>query len=314
MSTLLVASGGGHLAQLVQLAPRLRGVDQDFVWVTWDSPQSRSLLRDETVIFARATPPRNPIAVASNLENALKSWRDHRATALVTTGSQLVLPFIAVGRHPGRPCHIIESAARITNLSITAKIASRIPGVSLYTQYQSASGPRRRFAGSVMDGFVARRVEHAGPLMKIVVTLGTMPGHGFGRLISAVKRIAPDGAEIFWQTGSTDAAAFGVPGRETVPAGELSAEMSQADVVIAHAGVGSALAALEVGKCPVLVPRSAARGEHVDDHQTQIANELADRGLAIIGDADDLRLEDLQRASEIQIWRQVTEAPPIWLS
>ena len=43
------------------------------------------------------------------------------------------------------------------------------------------------------------------------------------------------------------------------------AATAAADVVISHAGVGSALTALRCGKRPILVPREAARGEHVDD-------------------------------------------------
>ena len=57
-------------------------------------------------------------------------------------------------------------------------------------------------------------------------------------------------------------------------------------MVVAHAGVGAALAALEVGKCPVLVPRRHARGEHVDDHQIQIATELGDRALSVSVEAE----------------------------
>ncbi len=73
--------------------------------------------------------------------------------------------------------------------------------------------------------------------------------------------------------------------------------MREADVVVAHAGVGTALAALEVGKCPVLVPRRLAHGEHVDDHQTQIAGELSRRGLALTVDADALTLDHLLEAA-----------------
>jgi hypothetical protein len=40
---LLVASTGGHLAQLVRLAPGL-GASPSSLWVTFDSVQSRSLL------------------------------------------------------------------------------------------------------------------------------------------------------------------------------------------------------------------------------------------------------------------------------
>ena len=73
--------------------------------------------------------------------------------------------------------------------------------------------------------------------------------------------------------------------------------MREADVVVAHAGVGAALAACEVGRCPVLVPRRSAHGEHIDDHQTQIADELSGRGIAISVDVAALSTGDLAKAA-----------------
>jgi UDP-N-acetylglucosamine transferase subunit ALG13 len=89
---------------------------------------------------------------------------------------------------------------------------------------------------------------------------------------------------------------------------ELEQAMREADVVVTHAGTGSALAALEAGQAPVLVPRSAARGEHVDDHQYQTARELAGRSLAVQAEARELTLEHLARASSLRVSRLA--APP----
>jgi UDP-N-acetylglucosamine transferase subunit ALG13 len=85
--------------------------------------------------------------------------------------------------------------------------------------------------------------------------------------------------------------------------------MREADVVVAHAGVGAAIAALEAGKCPVLVPRRHARGEHVDDHQIQIATELRDRSLSVSVDADELTLAHLF-AGAARRARTLAEDPP----
>ena len=84
--------------------------------------------------------------------------------------------------------------------------------------------------------------------------------------------------------------------------------MREADVVISHAGVGTALAALEIGQCPLLVPRRRSFGEAVDDHQTQIANELGKRGLAVSTEADDLNYDALLAASENRV-ETIAQAP-----
>ena len=89
--------------------------------------------------------------------------------------------------------------------------------------------------------------------------------------------------------------------------------MRDADLVIAHAGIGSSLAAIEAGHAPVVVPRRGHRGEHVDDHQRLIAAELADRELAVAREVDELTLEDLERAARSRVERTAT-APPLELA
>ena len=51
MTALMVATNGGHLAQLVELGERLDGIEADRLWVTFDSPQSRSLLAGRRHLF-----------------------------------------------------------------------------------------------------------------------------------------------------------------------------------------------------------------------------------------------------------------------
>ena len=48
----------------------------------------------------------------------------------------------------------------------------------------------------------------------------------------------------------------------------------------------------------MLVPRLASRGEHVDDHQQQIADRLSLRGLAIASDVEGVTWDLVSRATE----------------
>jgi UDP-N-acetylglucosamine--N-acetylmuramyl-(pentapeptide) pyrophosphoryl-undecaprenol N-acetylglucosamine transferase len=294
MTTLLVASAGGHLKQLHRLRPRIAGLDGDVVWVTWECAQTRSLLRDEPVVYVRETPPRDAFTILCNTDNALALVHRHRVGALITTGSQLVIPFIAVARSRGASCHFIESAARREGPSLTGRIVRWIPGVRYYTQYATSGDS---YVGCVFDGFLSRpRSRAPARIRRAVVVLGTMP-HGFRRLLERLASILGPEVETLWQVGSTDASGLGIAAHPSVPAHELSAAMREADVVIAHAGVGAALDALEVGHHPVLVPRRRAHGEHVDDHQHQVAEALAARGLATTCEADLLTVDDLLAAA-----------------
>jgi UDP-N-acetylglucosamine transferase subunit ALG13 len=58
--------------------------------------------------------------------------------------------------------------------------------------------------------------------------------------------------------------------------------VSEAEVVILHAGAGSLIHALGAGKAPVIMARRAELGEHVDDHQVEFARELALTGRVVV--------------------------------
>ena len=61
----------------------------------------------------------------------------------------------------------------------------------------------------------------------------------------------------------------------------LSDLMSQASVVITHAGGGSITQCWQLGKAPVVLVRQKRLDEHVDDHQSAFAQALADRGYPV---------------------------------
>jgi UDP-N-acetylglucosamine transferase subunit ALG13 len=118
-----------------------------------------------------------------------------------------------------------------------------------------------------------------------------------------------DGADVLWQTGATDTTGLGIEARATVPHAELLEAVRTAEVVVAHSGTGSAISAFEQGKCPILVPRRQRHGEHVDDHQVQIAGELSDRGLAIECAVEDLTIDVLATAAARSTL--LVEDPPV---
>jgi UDP-N-acetylglucosamine transferase subunit ALG13 len=311
MTTLLVASTGGHLKQLSQLYPRLAGIEGPFRWATFDTPQSRSLLAAERVDYVPFVGGRDPANVARNFAHARGVLADRSIDTLVSTGSAVALPFYLTARAKRLRCHYIESAARSAGPSLTGKLISRVPGVLLYCQYPGWAGRRWRFRGSVFDAFEpGPTAGEVGEIRKVVVSLGSYRGFGFPLLIERLLALLPADAEVLWQIGDTDVSGFPIEGREAIPERELTAAMAAADLVVAHAGVGAALAAFEVGKCPLLVPRRREREEHIDDHQIQIAAELSRRGIAVFAEAPDLERAHLEAAAGRNV-SCVPEPPPI---
>lgn len=312
MADLLVASGGGHLAQLHRLAERLPQPAQERTWITFDTPQSRSLLAGQDVRYLPYTGPRAYLQTARNTLMAHSVLRSRSYQRVISTGAAPALSFLPVTLlHDAEPIYI-ESAARSGGPSLTGNILSRTPGVRLFTQYEHQADRKWQYAGSVFDGFEA--IPNACPpqVERIVVTLGTIE-FGFPRLLRRLIDIIPPDVSVLWQVGGTNAHGLPIDAVSTLPSSALDEEMRRADVVVAHAGIGSALAALDAGRCPILVPREHAHGEHIDDHQRQIATELELRGLAIQRPPESLTWADLALAAG-RVIRARDDVPRLQLS
>lgn len=306
VTTLWVASAGGHLTQARLLSHRIASERE--VWVTYPVGQAAALLADREVIHAHHPTTRHPGNAARNYLLARRVLEDLAIDRVVSTGAAVAVPFMLRARQLGVPCHYIESATRVRGPSLSGRLLEWVPGVRLYRQ--SGDWTRRpwRPGPSVLEGFRATALEQPGqrPLRRVVVSLGT---HRFG-FATLVHRLAAQVAgrslDITWQLGSTPAPGP-LPGRVVgeLPPGELEEAIRVADVVVGHGGVGLALTALSLGKVPVLVPRRRQRREHTDDHQVEMAGELDRRGLAVVADAEEVTLEHLERAAGLAAtWEQ----------
>lgn len=117
---LLVASSGGHLLQILQLAdlwPKERRH-----WVTFDKSDAVSLLADEHITWAYHPTNRNVRNLIRNLWLAFRIVRRDEVQAIVTTGAGVAVPFVIVGRLLRVNVVYIESMARITSPSLTGRL------------------------------------------------------------------------------------------------------------------------------------------------------------------------------------------------
>ncbi|MFC0100598.1 UDP-N-acetylglucosamine--LPS N-acetylglucosamine transferase [Micromonospora marina] len=117
---LLVGSSGGHLAQLLALEPWYR--DRRRAWVTFDTPDARSLLAGEDVVWAHHPTTRNIKNLVRNAFLALKVIRRRQVDAVVTTGAGVALPFVVAARMRKIPTVYIEVYDRIDSATLTARL------------------------------------------------------------------------------------------------------------------------------------------------------------------------------------------------
>lgn len=292
MSVLLVATPGGHLAQLIELAPRLFP-GSDRIWLTSDGVQARTLLGDEEVMLVPAVAERDVMGVLRSARHARALYANRSIEAVVSTGSGLAIGYFGVAALRRLPAHYIESFTRVEAPSTTGKVLERVPRVNVYTQHPGRVEGRWRLVGSVFDGFEPVSSARATPIRRAVVTVGSSKW-GFRRLIErALELLGPD-VNALWQTGETHTADLPIDARPFVPAAELAEQMRESDVVISHAGTGSALTALGAGKIPLLVPRDPSHAEVVDDHQGELGRYLEDQGLGLHRSVSELTVTDLE--------------------
>jgi UDP-N-acetylglucosamine transferase subunit ALG13 len=109
----------------------------------------------------------------------------------------------------------------------------------------------------------------------IFVTVGTQLA--FDRLIEAVDEWAGERSDrqVFAQVGPTKLRPLHIQYKNYISPSECRARMRGAKAIVAHAGMGTILAALELGKPLVVMPRRAALGEHRSDHQLGTVQRLA---------------------------------------
>lgn len=276
----IVTSHGGHLDLLVALRPAYEDVER--VWLTPPSAQADALRdRGERVVDV-VNPWRSPWLIARNAVQSVRFLRRERPRVIVSAGAGVALASAVAGRATGTPLVFVETMARTRDGSATGRILSRfashflVQWPSLLEVYPRAELCRPALLESVREG--------APP-----------PGHGtfvsvgshdqpFDRLIELVDRGV--GAGLLPSPVTVQAVPRGYVPRHVEPVPRFAPDVmrraiADAEVVICHGGSGVIAQALAAGRVPLVLPRRGALGEHFDDHQAGMAEQLASRGLVV---------------------------------
>ena len=129
----------------------------------------------------------------------------------------------------------------------------------------------------------------------IFVTVGTqLP---FDRLIRCVDAWAAelDGREVFAQIGPGRYVPKRIGWARALTVAEFTQRVANASLVVAHAGMGSIITALEMGKPILVMPRRAEFGEHRNDHQLHTVGRFAEQGRIVVALDEKVLLQKLSR-------------------
>ena len=139
----------------------------------------------------------------------------------------------------------------------------------------------------------------------ILVTVGTqLP---FDRLVRVVDNWARQSGErdILGQIGATTYKPDCFEATPFMAPAALQSRVSQASLIVSHAGMGSVIAALTMSKPIIIMPRKKGLGEHRNDHQVATARNLETRvGIHVAWD-------ETQLAKLLDAREHLQSSPPL---
>jgi UDP-N-acetylglucosamine transferase subunit ALG13 len=149
----------------------------------------------------------------------------------------------------------------------------------------------------------------------IFATVGTQGQ--FDRLIRTIDEWAGarGRADVFAQTGPSDYHSEHIRTERFIDPTEFRRRVEAASLVISHAGMGSIITALELGKRIMVMPRRASLGEHRNDHQVATARRFAEQGRIMVAFTEQElvdKLDHLQAFDETE--RLSAQASPSLIS
>ena len=285
LTTLLVASTGGHLKQLHRLHRRLAALDGPLRLGDLRHPAEplaagrggRSTSSPSSAAATRATSP-------ATCRRARRILRSHEVDTMVSTGSAVALPFFALGRARAAALHYIESAARSEGPSLTGQadlpdprrpplLPSTRPGprgAGAFAARCSTPSPAPSATARRGDARSARSSSRSGRTRTSVPAADRAPARaaaarGRGPLADRRhRRLRVPGSRP--TRDPRERADGGDGGRRR---GRRPRRRRRRACRLRGRQVPGSRAAPAV-----------AYGEHVDDHQIQIAAELGGRGVA----------------------------------
>jgi UDP-N-acetylglucosamine transferase subunit ALG13 len=142
----------------------------------------------------------------------------------------------------------------------------------------------------------------------IFVTVGTqLP---FDRMVKTVDQWALRAGrdDVFAQIGPSEYKPRHIQWAHFIDADECRQRVEECTAVIAHAGMGSVITALELGKPIIVMPRDAKLNEHRNDHQLATARHLLRQGHVIVA-FDEGHLEaKLEQIDSLRALGSITSA------
>ena len=129
----------------------------------------------------------------------------------------------------------------------------------------------------------------------IFVTLGTQKFQ-FNRLLRMMDDLIENKKiheRVFAQIGNSDYLPQYYEQCTFLSNNDYEEYIKNCDILVSHSGVGTIMTGLKYRRKIIVVPRLSKYGEHIDDHQTQIAQSFSKLNYVLMYSDEDNNMEQL---------------------
>lgn len=145
----LICSHGGHLTEMLQLTAAFEG--HEVFFVTYRCPRGRELAQ-RFLVYELEGVGTNPWRIWLRLPAAWRILTAERPAVLVSTGSEIAVPFFVLGRVLGMKTIFVESWCRVNTPSRTGRALYPLADVFLvqWPQLLAVYGAKARYEGGLL--------------------------------------------------------------------------------------------------------------------------------------------------------------------
>lgn len=264
MKVLAVASSGGHWVQLLRVLAAFEGAEIVFVSVDEHYREEIPSHRFHVVNDANRWDRLGTVKLAFQMLRIVLLERP--CGRLLDRGGARVLRGAVRSPAPRQDDLARQHRERREHVDVRQDGASVCPAVA---------HPVARAHGS----------EGAGVLREGILIFITVGGQvSFDRLIRGVDMWAQEAGrdDLFAQIGDGEYAPRHIEWTRFLSPAEFRTRAQAASAIVAHAGMGTILTALELGKPILVFPRRAQFREHRNDHQLASARRFGDLGYVLV--------------------------------
>ena len=275
MKIAYVTSEGGHLTELLYLSSKINGPDDFFV--TFESPRTLALPIKKYLVpdfWSR------PTKIISAMVSMIKIIHEEKPDVMISTGSEIAIPFFYLGKLLGIKTVFIESYTRVNEATITGMLVYPLTNIFLvnWEELLPKYGKRAKFWGSMFRPCKKNDTISSEDKNQILALVG-MNFRTFDRLLKVMDDVAKHtNNKVLIQLGSSQFKPGHAEYFDYKPYSEVLQLIKGSKALVCQ-GAMCAVDGLINGCNVIVVPRSSKYGEVINDHQIVFSEKLASMGL-----------------------------------